>query len=98
MEMQVIGVAGDGTLGNSAFTPKIFDTIHSARIGAILAENPQDVLLSQTRFQCRFNRFVLVNEEGLAKLKSLDMDIMPLGQVNSTEMVVKTNILSPRMD
>jgi hypothetical protein len=53
------------------------------------------VSLLQTRLACQFSRFLLVNEEGLAKLKTLDPAITRLGQVNSAEMVVKSNILSP---
>jgi hypothetical protein len=96
--MQVIGIASHGTLDKSPFTPRIFDTIHSARSGAILTEDDQDVSLLQTRLGCQFSRFLLVNEEGLGKLKTLDSAITSLGQVNSAEMVVKSNILSPRMD
>ncbi|MFZ0759256.1 MAG: hypothetical protein WAM69_04835, partial [Candidatus Sulfotelmatobacter sp.] len=69
-----------------------------SRIGAIIADAPQDVPMLRSRFGCKFDKFLLVSQEGLKELQSRDSDIRPLGQANSAEIAVKNTILSPNFE
>jgi hypothetical protein len=81
-------------LENSAFTTRIFEVIGGGQVWAIMTESPRDVQLLQARLGCETDRFVLVNDVGLARLQQRDRGIRSLGQVNSAEITAKT-ILSP---
>jgi uncharacterized protein DUF2569 len=85
--MHVIGITDAGTLGDSKLTPATLGAMRNPRVAAFVAADREDVRILQSRFNCELTSFLLLNDEGLSELRERDLNITPLGQIDSSEIL-----------
>jgi hypothetical protein len=83
MQMHVVGITDSGKLSGSELTPASFSAVGDHRVACFVVADPTEVNLLQSRVGSTLNAFLLVNDEGLTELHTLDPNVVPLGRVSS---------------
>jgi len=98
VEMYVICLSTRGEIQGSSYTTGIFSKISQGDMCAVVVHAPDDVKMLNKTFYCEYERFLLVDDNGLEALRKLEKQIVSLGRINSAQIVARHNtILSPNL-